>query len=129
MNSLAQEAKNKGLKSSEEIEKFIAKPEHVQGIMGTILTGLVESSGIPNEPEKIVKDPSGKLKNESVNNTGTSIADKNITTKPPAGLFASDTMSKFADTLGIPNAVTSYEYLASGETDNILEWDRFVEVL
>ena len=126
MKSLAQEAKNKGLKSPEEIEKLITKPEHIQDIMGTIMTGLVKSSGIQNEVEKIVKDSSGKPDNDT--NAGKSVANKDMLNAPPPGLFASNTMSKFADILGIPNVVTSYEYLASGETDGILEWDKFTEI-
>lgn len=43
-------------------------------------------------------------------------------------LFASVSMDRFAEVLGIPNAVTSYEYLATGETDNIIGWDKFIEI-
>jgi hypothetical protein len=128
MKSMAQEAKNKGLKSHEEIQNLITKPENLQDIMGTLLTGLVKSSGISNEVENIVKESSGKPQSESDNDTGKSIADKGMLTKPPEGLFASETMRKFADILGIPNAITSYEYLDSGEIEDILEWDRFIKI-
>jgi len=47
----------------------------------------------------------------------------------PEGLFfAREQMGKFAGALGISNAVTSYEYLAGGETDNISGWEQFVEI-
>ena len=47
---------------------------------------------------------------------------------PPEGLFASDTMFRFADILGIPNVMASYEYLKAGEIESIKKWDRFVEI-
>jgi hypothetical protein len=43
-------------------------------------------------------------------------------------VFASVPMQKFADVLGIKNAVTSYEYLKDGDTDNISRWDEFIEI-
>jgi hypothetical protein len=49
--------------------------------------------------------------------------------QPPEGLFfARGQMGKFASVLGISNAVTSYEYLSDGETDNISDWEQFVEI-
>ncbi len=43
-------------------------------------------------------------------------------------VFASENMRKFADILGIKNAVTSYEYLAQGEIDNIIGWQDFIRI-
>jgi hypothetical protein len=37
-------------------------------------------------------------------------------------------MLEFAEVFGISNVVTSYEYLKSGETDGIKEWEKFVEI-
>lgn len=43
-------------------------------------------------------------------------------------VFASDPMQQFADVLGIKNAVTSYEYLQQGDTDDVSHWDEFIEI-
>lgn len=45
---------------------------------------------------------------------------------PP--IFASEYMRCFADVLGIRNAINSYEYLSAGETDDISQWDEFIEI-
>jgi hypothetical protein len=37
-------------------------------------------------------------------------------------------MMRFAEVLGIANAVTSYEYLAEGETDDMQRADEFVQI-
>ena len=42
--------------------------------------------------------------------------------------FASPLLERFAQILGIRNAVTSYEYLQNGELDGIEGWDQFVHV-
>jgi hypothetical protein len=43
-------------------------------------------------------------------------------------VFASEPMQQFADVLGIKNAVTSYAYLKDGDTDDISQWDEFIEI-
>jgi hypothetical protein len=45
-----------------------------------------------------------------------------------AETFACVGLQSFADALGIRNAVTSYEYLCDGETDEIDGWDQFVHI-
>ncbi len=42
--------------------------------------------------------------------------------------FAYVALQAFALALGIRNAVTSYEYLRNGETDEIDDWDQFVHI-
>ncbi|MFO0966772.1 MAG: hypothetical protein U0793_14460 [Gemmataceae bacterium] len=43
-------------------------------------------------------------------------------------VFASETLSRFADLLNLANAETAYEYLMQGDTDNIEQWDDFTHV-
>ena len=42
--------------------------------------------------------------------------------------FAYVVLEAFAEALGIRNALTSYEYLRNGETDEIDGWDQFVHI-
>ena len=42
--------------------------------------------------------------------------------------FAYVALEAFAEAVGIRNAVTSYEYLRNGETDEIDGWDQFVHI-
>jgi hypothetical protein len=56
------------------------------------------------------------------------VTDNQGNIKVPNGLFASDMMFRFAEILGIPNAIASYEYLKAGEVDNVKEWGRFIEI-
>jgi hypothetical protein len=42
--------------------------------------------------------------------------------------FESERLARFAELLGLPNAVTAYEYLMAGETDDIVGWDDFIHV-
>lgn len=42
--------------------------------------------------------------------------------------FEYERLEKFADLIGLPNAVTSYEYLQSGEREGIQQWKNFVHV-
>jgi hypothetical protein len=129
-NPFVKEVKKLGLTSPEAIQKLAAKSEHIQYITEKIIFGLLQSQGYLNEKgnwkEGLFETPL-KPNNDTINEQE-DIIEKADPYQPPPGLFASDTMSKFADTLGIPNAVTSYEYLASGETDGILEWDEFTEI-
>jgi hypothetical protein len=46
----------------------------------------------------------------------------------PRPLFSGESLQRFADLLRLPNAVTSYEYLNGGETDDIEGWDDFLHV-
>lgn len=43
-------------------------------------------------------------------------------------LFKQELLGRFADLLGLPNALTSYEYLQSGESDGVVGWDQFLHV-
>ncbi len=42
--------------------------------------------------------------------------------------FAFDLLQRFADLLGLPNAVTSYEYLMDGETEGTERWEDFKHI-
>ena len=42
--------------------------------------------------------------------------------------FEGERLEKFATLLGLPNAVSSYEYLQDGERDGIQKWKQFVHV-
>ncbi|HEV3079726.1 MAG TPA: hypothetical protein VGY66_08100 [Gemmataceae bacterium] len=42
--------------------------------------------------------------------------------------FASNQLEGFAGLLGLPNAITAYEYLMDGETDGVECWDKFIHV-
>jgi hypothetical protein len=42
--------------------------------------------------------------------------------------FALELLDRFADLLGLPNAVSSYEYLMEGERENIRRWKDFIHV-
>jgi hypothetical protein len=42
--------------------------------------------------------------------------------------FKTETLKKFAQLLGLPNAVTSYEYMLSGETEGIEAFDSFLRI-
>ena len=42
--------------------------------------------------------------------------------------FASVLLQRFAQTFGIRNALTSYEYLQNGELEGLEGWDQFVHV-
>lgn len=43
-------------------------------------------------------------------------------------VFLVETLTEFANLVGLPNAVASYEYLQCGETDHIERWDEFIHV-
>jgi hypothetical protein len=43
-------------------------------------------------------------------------------------VFAGESLARFAELLGLPNACSSYEYLVQGETDDVEGWDEFVHV-
>jgi hypothetical protein len=42
--------------------------------------------------------------------------------------FASGSLQRFAELLDLPNAMSAYEYLMQGETDDIEGWDEFTHV-
>jgi hypothetical protein len=42
--------------------------------------------------------------------------------------FASEQLDRFAGLLGLPNAITAYEYLMDRETDGVERWDKFIHV-
>ncbi len=43
-------------------------------------------------------------------------------------VFASELMQRFADLLGLPNAVNAYEYLMEGETEGTEAWEEFIHI-
>src|SRR5262249_32657858 len=42
--------------------------------------------------------------------------------------FAIELLERFAELLGLPNAVAAYEYLMEGETEHIQDWHDFIHV-
>ena len=42
--------------------------------------------------------------------------------------FENERMAQFAELLGLPNALSSYEYLQSGERDGIKGWKQFIHI-
>lgn len=42
--------------------------------------------------------------------------------------FEQERMAKFGELLGVPNALSSYEYLQSGEREGIKSWKQFVHI-
>lgn len=42
--------------------------------------------------------------------------------------FEVERLERFADLLGLPNALASYEYLQEGEQDDVEQWEDFVHV-
>jgi hypothetical protein len=43
-------------------------------------------------------------------------------------LFKGELLRRFAELLGLPNALTSYEYLQAGESEGVEGWDEFLHV-
>jgi hypothetical protein len=50
------------------------------------------------------------------------------TAEAEGALFKGELLGRFADLLGLPNALTSYEYLQAGERDGVEGWDEFLHV-
>lgn len=48
--------------------------------------------------------------------------------KEKESIFEGERLEKFATLLGLPNAVSSYEYLQDGERDGIQKWKLFVHI-
>lgn len=131
MKSMAKEAADQGKQSFEELEELLQDsgklPDFAAKIIGEFMKSLTE-----REEYRFLK-PGPKQQKELGSKMDELIEDKCFTDERgnvqlPEGLFASDTMDRFAEILGIANAVSSYEYLRAGETDHIVGWHEFVEV-
>lgn len=128
---LVKEAKSKDLKTPEEISKFFENNPKTSELMIEIIeefrmnrmnseeyrilqVGSKEQSEINTEINK-------KFYEKGLINGLTNWGDNEY-------LFASQQMEKFARCLGISNSVTSYEYLISGEKDNIIGFKDFIHI-
>lgn len=101
--------------SQETIVKLMErKPELLQEIMGQIITTVMK------QPDLLLKSTP---KNKNVKS-----ASKLPDTQGNKYLFASMQLQDFAEIIGISNALACYEYLSEGETDNIVQWDRFIKI-
>jgi hypothetical protein len=129
--SLAKEAKSKGLKDPEELRKYV----EINPKMHELIIKIVEEfrkSRMNSEEYRIlhVSPEEQKEMNAEMNRV---FFEKGFTNKvrnleDNEYLFASHRMEKFACCLGISNSVTSYEYIASGEVDNIVGLKDFIHV-
>jgi len=131
MKSLAEEASSHGMQSLEQIQKSMEESGKAQDCVVRILAEFMRSR-TDTEDHGVLGSGSGE-REEIHDDLEKVIFDKCPVDdagdiRPPAGLFASETMNRFAEVLGIRNAVTSYEYLADGDTDNICGWDQFIEI-
>lgn len=129
--SLAKEAVSRGVKLTEEIQKFLEESGKTQDMAMKLVEEFVKSR-TSSEKFDFLRPDSNKL-DKSYADMEKQISEQIVVDdkgniKSPEGLFASDTMFQFAEILGIPNAVASYEYLKAGETDGLKEWDKFVEI-
>jgi len=43
-------------------------------------------------------------------------------------VFTTELLAAFSDIFGLPNTMTSYEYLDNGETGDVREWDEFEKI-
>jgi hypothetical protein len=129
--SLAKEASQQGRKSFQELQQLLEDsgklPDFARKIVGEFVKSLSEK-----EEYGFLK-PGSKQQKELGSEMDELIGDKCFVDEQgnvqlPEGLFASESMERFGEVLGIVNAVTSYEYLAVGETDGIVGWDRFITI-
>jgi len=129
--SLAKEAASQNLKSTEEIQKFLEKSGKTQDMAMKLVEKFVKSR-TSSEEFDFLRPGSNKLDkfydDMEKQISGQIVVDDKGNIKSSDGLFASDTMCRLAEILGIPNVVTSYEHLKAGQTDGIKEWDKFVEI-
>lgn len=131
ISSLVAEAKGQGIQSVEEMGELLEKSGKARD-MGMKLveefmktrTSSKESNSLRSDSDKCGETYTDMEKKIS----GQMNMDDKGNVKPPEGLFASDTMFRFAEVLGIPNVMASYEYLKAGEIDSIKKWDGFVEI-
>jgi hypothetical protein len=135
LKSLAEDAVSKGATSGEDLVKLMRDPGQMQEMMAKVMEGFMQSRAWVDKDGKWGEDLRGE---GAAGQSGAAQSPKAAAADmiggeagrigPPAGLFASDSMMRFAEVLGIANAVTSYEYLAQGETDDMQRADEFVQI-
>jgi len=119
------------LKSMDEIQKLFEKNEKAQHIGMKILEKYVKSCISSKEFDSLRPDLAQL--NKAFADAQKQVSDQIVVDdkgniRNPQGLFSSETMSELAQILGIPNVITSYEYLKAGQTDGIKEWEQFIEI-
>lgn len=129
--SLAKEAASRGVKSTEEIQKFLEESGKTQDMAMKLVEEFVKSR-TSSEKFDFLRPDSNKL-DKSYADMEKQISEQIVVDdkgniKSPEDLFASHTMFRFAEILGIPNTTTSYEYLKAGDREGVREWDKFVEI-
>jgi len=131
MSLILKEAAARNLKSEEEIRRFLLEDKEAQQINMKLIKEYIKSlmsskefiffRSAPDRWNKPLADIRKEISDQiSVNDK------RNI--EAPDGIFASETMLKFAELLGISNALSSYEYLKAGETDGVKKWEQFIEI-
>jgi predicted transcriptional regulator len=122
---------SKGIKSKEGIQEFLEKSEKVHDLAIKITEEFMKSRRVAKESRSATEasDKEDDVAASLEKMVGDSFfVDTEGDIQPPEDLFVSYKMARFAKLLGISNAVTSYEYLAAGETEDIFEWDKFIEI-
>jgi hypothetical protein len=118
--------------SMEEVQEFVKRSGEVQSIAQKLVIAFMSTYKTEHK-KKGAKVHLGKQE-EITTSMRTKISSKfsgreGGKIQPSERLFsAREQMGKFAGILGISNAVTSYEYLADGETNYISNWEQFVEI-
>ncbi|MHC4616523.1 MAG: hypothetical protein ACYTEQ_02085 [Planctomycetota bacterium] len=135
LKSLAGDAVSKGTTSDEDLIKLMKDTGQVQAMMAKVVQAFMQSRGWLDKDGKWYEDvrgekAAGQTGSEELSGAamGNVIGGEAGQIGPPAGLFASESMMRFAEALGITNAVTSYEYLAQGETDDMQRGNEFVQI-
>jgi hypothetical protein len=129
-SSMAELVKKEGITSPEDMLKFMENNGKAQEMAMKIMESFWKSR-LDSKEFEFFNPNSDEAKKLSVamdqfyNQFGAN--NKNIG-KMAEVVFASEPMRQFAEILGVPNALTSYEYLKAGETDDIKEWDKFIEI-
>ncbi len=80
-----------------------------------------------DEKEKVKGNPvvfSGLFSSEQINSLEELLEPENVKNM----VFTTELLASFSDILGLPNTLTSYEYLANGETEDIRKWDEFEKI-
>jgi len=129
-SSLVKQLKSEGITSEEDIQKFLEKSGKAQE-MGVKIIETFWKSQLSSKEFELFNPNSDEAKKLSaaLEQMSRQFA---VNDKDNAGiakaLFDSEPMGQFAEILGISNSLTSYKYLKAGETDNIKEWDKFIEI-
>jgi len=128
MKSLLQDIRRKGLSSNEEIESFLKENPEISDIGTKLAEGFIKEK--INSKEYSILRPGSKEQEEVMADIKENVSNYSYREHlpQPDGLFASERMQRFANALGIQNAVTSYEYLADGEVENIIGWEDFMKI-